>query len=296
MSEALTTTTLAGPRHQGKVRDIYDLGEVLLMVATDRISAFDVVLPDGVPEKGVVLNELSRFWFLKSAHVVPNHLIAMGYDREKVSQYLPEVPEETARRAMLVKKAQPVMVECVIRGYLSGSAWAEYRSKGTIGGEATPPGLRESQRLDPPLFTPTTKAQVGHDEAITLRQMEGMVGEGLARELERLSIALYTFAQGYALTRDVIIADTKFEFGLVGETITLIDEALTPDSSRFWAAGDYEVGRPQESMDKQFVRDWLSDSGWSKEPPAPHLPAEVIENTARRYKDVYQRLTGEPLP
>ena len=296
MSVALTTTTLAGPKHQGKVRDIYDLGEVLLMVATDRISAFDVVLPDGVPEKGVVLNELSRFWFLKSTHVVPNHLIAMGYDREKVSQYLPEVPEETARRGMLVKKAQPVMVECVVRGYLSGSAWAEYRSKGTIGGEAAPPGLRESQRLDPPLFTPTTKAQVGHDEAITLRQMEGMVGEGLARELERLSISLYTFAHGYALTRDVIIADTKFEFGLVGETIILIDEALTPDSSRFWGAAEYEVGRPQESMDKQFVRDWLSDSGWSKEPPAPHLPAEVIENTARRYKEVYQRLTGEPLP
>ena len=199
MSTALTTTTLAGPKHQGKVRDIYDLGDAqLLLVTTDRISAFDVVLPDGVPEKGVVLNELSRFWFQKSEHVVPNHFIAMGYEREKVSKYLPDIPEETARRAMLVKKAQPVMVECVVRGYLSGSAWAEYQGKGTIGGEAATPGLRESQRLDPPLFTPTTKAQVGHDESVTLHQMEGMVGAALAGELERLSIALYTFAHGYA--------------------------------------------------------------------------------------------------
>ena len=296
MSTALTATDLPGPKHTGKVRDIYTLGDALLLVATDRISAFDVVLPDGVPEKGVVLNELSRFWFQKTVGVMPNHFMAMGHEGEKVTPYLPELPRETARRAMLVRKAEPVLVECVVRGYLAGSAWAEYKGGGTIGGEDAHPGLRESERLEKPLFTPTTKAQVGHDEAISLARMEEMVGKGLTGELERLSIELYSFAHEYALSRGIIIADTKFEFGLIGDAITLIDEVLTPDSSRFWATDEYEVGRSQESLDKQFVRDWLSASGWNKEPPGPQLPANVIEQTARRYKDVYQRLTGQPLP
>ncbi len=296
MPTILTTTQLAGPKHQGKVRDIYDLGQVLLLVATDRISAFDVVLPNGIPERGVVLTELSRFWFERSADLLPNHLIAMGLDAEKVSAYIPDLPHEMARRAMLVKKAEPVMVECVVRGYLAGSAWAEYRKSGTINGATAPAGLQECERLDSPLFTPTTKARVGHDEAITLEQMKEMVGAGMTGDLERLSLELYGFAHEYALTRGIIIADTKFEFGLIGDAITLIDEVLTPDSSRFWDASHYQAGRSQDSFDKQVVRDWLSSTDWNKEPPAPELPSEVVENTVRRYKGVYQRLTGEPLP
>ena len=296
MPTILTTTQLAGPKHQGKVRDIYDLGQVLLLVATDRISAFDVVLPNGIPERGVVLTELSRFWFERSADLLPNHLIAMGLDAEKVSAYIPDLPHEMARRAMLVKKADPVMVECVVRGYLAGSAWAEYRKSGTINGATAPAGLQECERLDSPLFTPTTKARVGHDEAITLEQMKEMVGAGMTGDLERLSLELYGFAHEYALTRGIIIADTKFEFGLIGDAITLIDEVLTPDSSRFWDASHYQAGRSQDSFDKQVVRDWLSSTDWNKEPPAPELPSEVVENTVRRYKEVYQRLTGEPLP
>ena len=296
MPTILTTTQLAGPKHQGKVRDIYDLGQVLLLVATDRISAFDVVLPNGIPERGVVLTELSRFWFERSADLLPNHLIAMGLDAEKVSAYIPDLPHEMARRAMLVKKAEPVMVECVVRGYLAGSAWAEYRKSGTINGASAPAGLQECERLDSPLFTPTTKARVGHDEAITLEQMKEMVGAGMTGDLERLSLELYGFAHEYALTRGIIIADTKFEFGLIGDAITLIDEVLTPDSSRFWDASHYQAGRSQDSFDKQVVRDWLSSTDWNKEPPAPELPSEVVENTVRRYKEVYQRLTGEPLP
>ena len=295
MPTILTTTQLAGPKHRGKVRDIYDLGQVLLLVATDRISAFDVVLPNGIPERGVVLTELSRFWFERSADLLPNHLIAMGLDAEKVSAYIPDLPHEMARRAMLVKKAEPVMVECVVRGYLAGSAWAEYRKSGTINGATAPAGLQECERLDSPLFTPTTKARVGHDEAITLEQMKEMVGAGMTGDLERLSLELYGFAHEYALTRGIIIADTKFEFGLIGDAITLIDEVLTPDSSRFWDASHYQAGRSQDSFDKQVVRDWLSSTDWNKEPPAPELPSEVVENTVRRYKEVYQRLTGEPL-
>jgi len=296
MPAVLTTTDLAKPKHQGKVRDIYDLGDALLLVATDRISAFDIVLPGGVPERGVVLNELSRFWFEKSTHIVPNHFIAMAGEGEKLSRYFAEIPHETARRAMLVHKAEPIMVECVVRGYLSGSAWSEYQKRGTIGGEPAPSGLRDSDRLEGPLFTPTTKATVGHDEAITITRMKEMVGEDLTKELERLTIGLYSFAHEFALTRDIIIADTKFEFGMIDGEITLIDEALTPDSSRFWSASDYEPGRAQDSLDKQFVRDWLSANGWNKEPPPPDLPESVLERTASRYKDVYQRLTGHPLP
>lgn len=296
MAIALTRTDLPHPTHRGKVRDIYDLGDVLLFVATDRLSAFDSVLPTGIPEKGVVLNEMSRFWFEKTAHVVPNHYLAMGYDHDKIARYAPDLPNEIARRSMLVKKARPIPVECVVRGYLAGSAWTEYRRGGTIGGKLAPVGMRESERLAKPLFTPTTKAAVGHDEAISLGEMSKLVGNSLTAELERLTIAVYSFAHEYALARGIIIADTKFEFGLVGDTITLIDEVLTPDSSRFWEMSTYAVGRSQDSLDKQFVRDWLTNSGWNKEPPAPGLPPEIIEQTARRYKEVYKRLTGHPVP
>ena len=296
MSGVLSTTDLSSPVHRGKVRDIYDLGEVLLLVATERLSAFDVVLPDGIPEKGVVLNEMSRFSFQKTAHLTPNHFIAMGSQRDQVDHYVRDLPREVARRSMLVKKAKPVLVECVVRGYLAGSAWAEYRRSGTVGGSNAPSGLRESQLLERPLFTPTTKAQTGHDEPMTASQLERQVGPGLARELERLTLGVYAFAQEYARGRGMIIADTKMEFGLIGDRIILIDELLTPDSSRFWDAALYQPGRSQDSLDKQFVRDWLTRSGWNKEPPTPRLPAEVVQQTARRYKEVYQRLTGQPLP
>ena len=296
MPLALTSTHLTHPSHRGKVRDIYDLGDVLLLVATDRLSAFDVVLPTGIPEKGVVLNELSLFWFEKTSHIVPNHFIAMGTDNAKVAQHVPELSHEIARRAMLVHKAEPIRVECVVRGYLAGSAWAEYRKQGTIGGEPAPRGLRDSERLEKPLFTPTTKAAVGHDELISKRHMSGLVGSEITDELERLTIAVYNYAHAYALTKGIIIADTKLEFGMVGDTVTLIDEVLTPDSSRFWSSTDFQPGRPQGSLDKQFVRDWLENSGWNKEPPGPELPQAVVDQTASRYKDVFQRLTGQPLP
>ncbi len=296
MPTTLTKTDLPNLTHRGKVRDLYDLGDKLLFVATDRISAFDVVLPNGIPEKGVVLNELSRFWFEKLHAVVPNHFLAMGYDTAKVAPYVPDLPQEIARRAMLVKKTQPVLVECVVRGYLAGSAWSEYRKSGTISGEAAPAGLRESERLDPPLFTPTTKAEVGHDENMSMDEMEGLVGKDLTVRLEQMTRDVYQAGHSYALTRGIIIADTKFEFGLLDGELVLIDEVLTPDSSRFWSDEAYEVGRPQEPMDKQFVRDWLNASDWNKEPPGPELPFEITEQTAQRYRDVYERLTGQPLP
>ncbi|MSQ26396.1 MAG: phosphoribosylaminoimidazolesuccinocarboxamide synthase [Dehalococcoidia bacterium] len=295
MPTALTQTNLPKLAHRGKVRDIYDAGDVLLFVATDRISAFDVVLPNGIPEKGVVLNELSRFWFERTRHVVPNHYLAMGTDTAKVSKYFPALPHEVARRAMLVKKVKPVLVECVVRGYLAGSAWSEYKKSGMIGGMPAPKGLKESQRLEQPLFTPTTKAQVGHDQNILMGEVERLAGKELAAELKRLTLAVYNWGHEYALTKGVIIADTKFEFGMDGATVYLIDEVLTPDSSRFWDSKKYEAGRAQEPMDKQFVRDWLNQSGWNKEPPSPSLPPEIVEQTVKTYKDVYHRLTGQAL-
>ncbi len=296
MPTTLTKTDLPRPAQRGKVRDIYDLGDALLFVATDRISAFDVVLPTGVPERGVVLNALSRFWFQRLGGIVPNHFLAMGADAEKIAPYFPDLPAQVARRAMLVKKVKPVLVECIVRGYLAGSGWAEYQRRGTIGGRQAPEGLEESQRLVTPLFTPTTKAAEGHDELITMDQMKDMIGGELTRRLERLSLELYEAGHEYALGRGIIIADTKFEFGLLDGEVMLIDEALTPDSSRFWDARTYRPGRPQDPLDKQFVRDYLNGTGWNKEPPAPELPPEIVEQTAGRYRDVYQRLTGEPLP
>ena len=285
---------------RGKVRDSYDLGNQLLIIATDRISAFDVVLPCGIPQKGLVLNQLSTFWFRKTANLVPNHLVADVDDVHCLDSYLSATsrfpyPPYLAGRSMVVKKLRRIPVECVVRGYLSGSAWVEYQQYGAISETALPKGLQESQELPQPLFTPTTKAESGHDEPLTADEMKRLVGEALAEELKEKSIAIYSYAREYARTRGIIIADTKMEFGLENDKLILIDELLTPDSSRFWDASQYKVGQSQPSYDKQPVRDWLIQSGWNKEPPAPMLPPVVIEATTGRYQQAYERLTGKEL-
>ena len=285
--ELLLETNLPNLYYRGKVRDTYDLGDRLLIVATDRISAFDVVLPCGIPDKGLVLNLLSAFWFQKTAHLVPNHFIEVV---EEDARY-PYV----ARRSMIVRKARRIDIECVVRGYLSGAAWAEYSEKGAISDIALPRGLRESEKLPEPIFNPTTKAASGHDQPLAIEEMKRLVGEGRTQELLEKSMRIYRYAHDYALERGIIIADTKMEFGLVDDEVILIDELLTPDSSRFWDASQYEVGRPQPSFDKQPVRDWLVQSGWNKEPPAPMLPPDVIEQTTQRYREAYRRLTGKTL-
>ena len=294
-------TNLPNLLHRGKVRDTYDLGDgLLLMVATDRISAFDVVLPTPVPEKGVVLAHLSLFWFLQTASLIPNHFVAMAADADALREALggfalPPVPPEVARRAMVVRRAQRVDVECVARGYLAGSAWAEYQRSGTINGQTMPGGLREGERLPHPLFTPTTKAEQGHDQPLALDQLEALVGTSLARDLKERTLNVYQSAHDYALSRGIIIADTKFEFGLLDGQLILIDELLTPDSSRFWDAEAHRPGQSQPNFDKQLVRDWLTDSGWDREPPAPELPADIVEKTGQRYREAYRRLTGTEL-
>lgn len=283
--------------HRGKVRDTYELGDKLLIVATDRISAFDFVLPCAIPDKGPVLNQLSAFWFEKTARLVPNHFIRVVEDTRDVYPFiLPNVcPEYLLGRSMIVQRAKRLPVECVVRGYLSGSAWAEYRENGTVSLTPMPHGLKESQELPEPFFTPTTKAEKGHDKPLTKKELKELVGEVLAEELERRSLTLYNYAKNYAQNRGIIIADTKFEFGLINNKLILIDELLTPDSSRFWDASQYTVGGPQPSFDKQPVRDWLIASGWNKEPPVPELPPDIIEQTSIRYRDAYQRLTGKRL-
>jgi len=285
---------------RGKVRDTYDLGDLLLIVATDRISAFDVVLPCGIPSKGRVLNQLSAFWFNQTRDLVPNHLVEAVDDVHRLDAYLPTkshfaYPSYLAARSMVVKKVKRLPVECVVRGYLSGSAWEEYQQHGTISGLPVAKGLKQSHELPQPLFTPTTKAETGHDQPLSMSEMGRMVGEALAEEMGQKSLAIYSYAQGYALTRGIIIADTKMEFGLDGDRLILIDELLTPDSSRFWDAELYKVGESQSSYDKQPVRDWLTESGWNKEPPAPMLSPEVIEATTKRYEQAYERLTGKKL-
>ncbi|MCS6829016.1 MAG: phosphoribosylaminoimidazolesuccinocarboxamide synthase [bacterium] len=288
---------------RGKVRDIYDLGDALLIVATDRISAFDVVLPNGIPDKGRVLTQLSLYWFERTAHIVPNHLISSHIDAiaEAViaagGQVDAGVREMLDGRSMLVVKAKPYPIECVVRGYLAGSLWKEYvqaggREKAVIlHGIALPAGLRESDRLDEPVFTPATKAETGHDQNISLEQAVQLIGE-VARDLARLSVQIYSFAREEAAQKGVIIADTKFEFGEKDGRILLIDEVLTPDSSRFWAVDDYTPGRSQPSFDKQYVRDWLESTGWDKTPPAPTLPEEVVARTSEKYREAYRRITG----
>jgi phosphoribosylaminoimidazole-succinocarboxamide synthase len=294
----LESNLLLPPFSRGKVRDTYDLGNRLLIVTTDRISAFDVVLPCGIPDKGAVLNRLSAFWFQRTESIITNHLIEVVDDARCLDNYLPAAgrfayPSYHEERSMIVKKAKLIPVECVVRGYLSGSAWAEYQKQGTVNGKPLPKGLKESQELPELLFTPTTKAETGHDQPLSTDELTEMVGGTMARELKEKSLALYSYAREYA--RDIIIADTKMEFGLDDDRLILIDELLTPDSSRFWDARLYKVGRSQPSYDKQPVRDWLAGSGWNKEPPAPILPPEVIEATTRRYRHAYERLTGKKL-
>ena len=295
----LMETQLPNLLYRGKVRDTYDLGEGrLLMVASDRISAFDVVLPTGIPKKGLVLSRMSAFWFQQTSHLVPNHVIAMADEPGALPEGSPvgNVPLEVARQAMVVRRAQRVDVECIVRGYLAGSAWAEYQKQGTVFGKAMPKGLLEGQMFPEPIFTPTTKAEEGHDENISIKEVEDMVGVQVAKDLEEKSIAVYQYARDYASERGIILADTKLEFGFVDGQMILIDEIFTPDSSRFWDAQGYRPGRSQPNFDKQYVRDWLIAQGWNREPPAPPLPKDVVDKTVKRYKEAYRRLTGQELP
>ncbi|MGE3821267.1 MAG: phosphoribosylaminoimidazolesuccinocarboxamide synthase [Isosphaeraceae bacterium] len=296
MGEALRETSLTGlPVRRGKVRDVYDLGgDRLLFVATDRISAFDWVLPGGIPDKGRVLTGLSVFWFGKAKvahHLVSTHLDDAGLDLDPATRAALE------GRSMIVRKAEVFPYECVVRGYLAGSGWKEYQAFGTVCGEPLPPGLVESSRIDP-LFTPATKAETGHDENVPFARMVESLGAETAGALRQASLRLYQDAADYARTRGLILADTKFEFGRDPRTgaITLVDEALTPDSSRYWPADRYEPGGPQPSFDKQFVRDWLETTGWDKASPPPDLPADVVARTREKYVEAYETLTGQPFP
>jgi len=285
---------------RGKVRDTYDLGNLLLIVATDRISAFDVVLPCGIPDKGLVLNQLSAFWFAETDGLVDNHLIEVVDDVHCLDSYLDSrnrfpYPSYLPGRSMIVRKVERIPIECVVRGYLAGSGWVEYQKSNSICGIPLPEGLQESEELPEPLFTPTTKAEAGHDEPLSMDEVRKLVGGDIAEELKEKSMALYNYARERARARDIIIADTKMEFGLDDGKLILIDELLTPDSSRFWGVEQYRVGQSQPSYDKQPVRDWLEQSGWNKEPPAPMLADEVIEATTGRYRTAYERLTGKDL-
>jgi phosphoribosylaminoimidazole-succinocarboxamide synthase len=296
LAAPLLETRLSGlaPHRQGKVRDIFDLGESLLMVATDRISAFDYVLGSGIPDKGKVLTQLSAFWFEKTADIVPNHL-----QTTDVSRYPAEMRPHAdilAGRSMLVRKTRPVPIECVARGYLSGSGWKEYQAGGAVCGIALPPGLRESDRLPEPIFTPATKATTGHDVNVSEAEAGRLIGESLIQRLRALTLQLYQFGAAHAESRGIILADTKFEFGLTdGQEIILIDEVLTPDSSRYWPKDQYAPGGPQPSFDKQYVRDHLEQIGWNKQPPVPSLPEDVVMRTRQKYIEAYRRLTGKEL-
>ncbi len=276
---------------RGKVRDIYELGDRLLIVATDRLSAFDVVLPTPIPDKGKVLTQLSLFWFERLSDVVPNHVLSGTDFPAELAPYR----EELRGRAMLVRRTEPIRIECVARGYLAGSGWKDYQAGGNVCGIRLPAGLRESEKLPEPIFTPATKAASGHDENLSFEQAAAQVGAELAGRLRDISLDLYCRAAHYAEGRGILIADTKFEFGLVGGELIWIDEALTADSSRFWPADGYVPGRPQPSFDKQYVRDYLERIGWSKMPPAPALPPDVVEATRQKYREAYRRLTGKEL-
>jgi phosphoribosylaminoimidazole-succinocarboxamide synthase len=276
---------------RGKVRDIYDFGETLLIVVTDRISVFDVILPTGIPGKGKILTQLSRFWFERTQRLVRNHLLTTE-PRDYPAACRPYT-EVLDGRSMLVRKAHPLPVECVVRGYLAGSAWEEYRRTGTIGDLSLPAGLRESERLEPPLFTPTTKAPQGmHDEPLPFSQVQVLVGGAVAERLRQLSLALYADGSQFADSRDLILADTKFEFGLQAGEVILIDELFTPDSSRYWPRAGYQPGRSQPSFDKQFVRDYTTGLGWNRQHPGPELPDDIVEKTRQRYLEAYRLLVG----
>lgn len=277
----------------GKVREVFDLGESFLLVATDRISAFDVIMPNGIPRKGEVLTQISHFWFEKFSALVPNHLLAGAND--PLPKNLQAYAETLARRSMLVKKAQPLAIECIVRGYLSGSGWKEYKKSQTVCGIKLPAGLTESAELPEPIFTPSTKAEAGHDENISFEEACRIVGKDLAAQARDLSLTIYRAGRDYARQRGIIIADTKFEFGLFEGKLILIDEVLTPDSSRFWPADQYKPGQGQPSFDKQFVRDYLETLDWDKSPPGPKLPDDVVVKTSAKYLDAYERLTGRKL-
>jgi phosphoribosylaminoimidazole-succinocarboxamide synthase len=294
-NETLLELDLPGIRKlkSGKVREIFDLGDRLLMVATDRISAFDCIMPNGIPRKGEVLTQISYFWFGQTAAFQPNHLA--WRPESPLPRNLEPFAGLLARRSMIVRKAAPLAIECVVRGYLAGSGWKEYRATQTVCGIKLPPGLKESSELPEAIFTPATKAETGHDENISFEQTARIAGADIAERARAASLKLYQFARDYARQRGIIIADTKFEFGLLEGELILIDEVLTPDSSRFWPAAEYEPGRSQPSFDKQFVRDYLETLRWNKTPPAPALPAEVVAKTQAKYLEAYQRLTGKPL-
>jgi phosphoribosylaminoimidazole-succinocarboxamide synthase len=295
VNEPLLQLNLPGFRKlkSGKVREVFDLGDHLLFVATDRISAFDCVMPNGIPRKGEVLTRISHFWFAQTAGFQPNHLLS------RVDEPLPPALQpfaaQLARRCMIVKKAKPLAIECVVRGYLAGSGWKEYRERQTVCGLKLPTGLREASELPEPIFTPATKAESGHDENIPFEEAAKLVGTAIAERARAASMKLYQFARAYARDRGIIIADTKFEFGMHEGNLLLIDEVLTPDSSRFWPADQYEAGRSQPSFDKQFVRDYLETLDWNKTPPAPALPPEVVAKTQAKYLEACRRLTGKEL-
>jgi phosphoribosylaminoimidazole-succinocarboxamide synthase len=277
----------------GKVREIFDLGDRLLFVASDRISAFDVIMPNGIPRKGEVLTQISYFWFSQTESFQPNHLLSKPGD--KLPNNLQPFADQIGRRSMIVKKCQPLAIECVVRGYLAGSGWKEYQKSQTVCGIKLPAGLKESSELPEPIFTPATKAETGHDENISFQQASDIVGHDIAERARAASLKIYNFARDYARTRGIIIADTKFEFGLVQGKLVLIDEVLTPDSSRFWPADQYAPGKGQPSFDKQFVRDYLETLDWDKTPPGPKLPDDVVGKTTAKYLEAYEKLTGKRL-
>lgn len=280
---------------RGKVRDIYEISnDTLLIVTTDRMSAFDVIMGEPIPYKGVVLNQITLFWMRRFAHLVKNHLLE--HDIERFPEELRAYKSMLEGRSVLVRKASPLPVECIVRGNITGSGWKDYLAAGNVCGHPLPAGLLESERLDKPLFTPSTKAELGrHDENITREQGIRLVGKDLFRAIEEISLNIFSQARDYAATRGILIADTKFEFGLIGDELYLIDEVLTPDSSRFWPENEFEPGRGQRSFDKQYLRDWLETQPWDKTPPPPALPADIIENTAQKYREAYRILTGEEL-
>lgn len=293
MSPVVSQTNLPGLklRGRGKVRDIYEVGDDLLIVATDRLSAFDVVLPTPIPDKGRVLTQLSLFWFEGLGDIVPHHVLTATDFPKSLAPHEPTL----LGRAMLVRRTDPVPIECVVRGYVAGSGWKEYKANGMICGIPLPPGLRESEKLPEPIFTPATKVSAGHDENVSFEEMAARLGKPLAERLRAVSLEIYRRAANYAAARGILIADTKLEFGRAGDELVWIDEALTPDSSRFWPAGEFFPGRSQPSFDKQYVRDYLERLGWSKQPPAPELPAEVVAATRAKYLEAYRQLTGRAL-
>jgi phosphoribosylaminoimidazole-succinocarboxamide synthase len=292
---ALMKTDLSGVKlhRRGKVRDIYDLGDHFLIVATDRLSAFDVVLPSPIPNKGKVLTQMSAFWFDRFKDVVPNHVVST--DVGKYPQNLRQFRDQLQDRSMLVKKAKVFPVECVARGFLTGSGLKDYNKTGSVCGIKLPPGLRDSDRLPEPIFTPATKAETGHDENVSEEQAAKIIGQDTVRRLKELTLQLYSRGVEYARTRGIIVCDTKFEFGLIDGRISIVDEMLTPDSSRFWPADQYSPGKPQPSFDKQFVRDYLEKIGWNKQPPAPELPDDIVKATSAKYVEALRLLTGHDL-